>query len=178
MGNRKHSKIDKLPEEQKNTVEQMLLAGSTYSEIVDYLKSEGVGISLSAICRYAKNYNANVQMLNIAQENFRRMQEEMEKYPDLDTTEAILRLASQNIFNALAQTDEKAWEEIEPEQMLKQATGLVRAAAHKKRIDVQTESVRETALEEMKGIVFAAMKQKRPELYADVVKFLNGEKKE
>ena len=37
-GNRKHSKIDKLPPEMKATVEEMILDGSaTYTEIVDYL---------------------------------------------------------------------------------------------------------------------------------------------
>lgn len=47
-GNRKHSKIDALDPALRETVEQMLLSGSTYSEIVDFLGANGVGISVAA----------------------------------------------------------------------------------------------------------------------------------
>ena len=100
-GNRKHSKIDALDPALRETVEQMLLSGSTYSEIVDFLGANGVGISVASVCRYARAYQAEVQMLNMAQENFRRMMDELDKYPDLDTTEAIIRLTSQNLLLSL-----------------------------------------------------------------------------
>ena len=109
-GNRKHSKIDALDPALRETVEQMLLSGSTYSEIVDFLGANGVGISVASVCRYARAYQAEVQMLNMAQENFRRMMDELDKYPDLDTTEAIIRLTSQNLLNALANTSEEDWQ--------------------------------------------------------------------
>ena len=43
--NRRRSigKVDRLPPEPKDTVEQMLLTGSTYKEIVAYLKENGGG---------------------------------------------------------------------------------------------------------------------------------------
>ena len=48
-GNRKHSKIDKLPPEMKATVEEMILDGSaTYTEIVDYLQEHGYSLSVRA----------------------------------------------------------------------------------------------------------------------------------
>ena len=81
-GNRKHSKIDALDPALRETVEQMLLSGSTYSEIVDFLGDNGVGISVASVCRYARAYQAEVQMLNMAQENFRRMMDELDKYPE------------------------------------------------------------------------------------------------
>lgn len=56
-GNRKHSKIDKLPPEMKATVEEMILDGSaTYTEIVDYLQEHGYSLSVSSVCRYAQGY--------------------------------------------------------------------------------------------------------------------------
>ena len=64
-GNRKHSKIDALDPALRETVEQMLLSGSTYSEIVDFLGANGVGISVASVCRYARAYQAEVQMLNM-----------------------------------------------------------------------------------------------------------------
>lgn len=48
-------------------------------------------------------------MLAVAQENFRRMMDELDRYPDLDTTEAIIRLTSQNLLNALAGASEEDW---------------------------------------------------------------------
>ena len=128
-GNRKHSKIDALDPALRETVEQMLLSGSTYSEIVDFLGANGVGISVASVCRYARAYQAEVQMLNMAQENFRRMMDELDKYPDLDTTEAIIRLTSQNLLTALANTSEEDWQGVSIDKMLREANALVRAAA-------------------------------------------------
>ena len=71
--NRKHSKIDGLAPELKATVEQMLLSDATYAEIVDFLEDNGVSISIASVCRYAQDYDANIQALAIAQENFRAM---------------------------------------------------------------------------------------------------------
>lgn len=63
-GNRKHSKIDKLPPEMKATVEEMILDGSaTYTEIVDYLQEHGYSLSVSSVCRYAQGYVENLQTL-------------------------------------------------------------------------------------------------------------------
>lgn len=119
-GNRKHSKIDALDPALRETVEQMLLSGSTYSEIVDFLGENGVGISVASVCRYARAYQAEVQMLNMAQENFRRMMDELDKYPDLDTTEAIIRLTSQNLLTALANTSEEDWQGVSVDKMLRE----------------------------------------------------------
>ena len=119
--NRKHSKIDGLAPELKATVEQMLLSDATYAEIVDFLEDNGVSVSIASVCRYAQDYDANIQALAIAQENFRAMMEELERYPDLDTTEAIIRLTSQNMFKALANTTEEDWQGIKVDKMMKEA---------------------------------------------------------
>ncbi len=122
----------------------MLLSGSTYSEIVDFLGDNGVGISVASVCRYARAYQAEVQMLNMAQENFRRMMDELDKYPDLDTTEAIIRLTSQNLLNARANTSEEDWQGVSVDKMLRsEANALVRAAAYKKRVEIQNQDTTE-----------------------------------
>lgn len=177
-GNRKHSKIDALDPALRETVEQMLLSGSTYSEIVDFLGDNGVGISVASVCRYAQAYQANVQMLAVAQENFRRMMDELDKYPDLDTTEAIIRLTSQNLFNALANASEEDWQGVSIDKMLREANALVRAAAYKKRVELQNQDTTETGLEAVKSLVFEAMARERPDLYKQVNEFLNAKKRE
>lgn len=176
--NRKHSIIDELNPALKEAVEQMLLNGSTYSEIVDFLKENGVGISVASICRYAKNFNANLEALNIAQENFRRMMDELDKYPDLDTTEAIIRLTSQHLFDALAQRDPEEWQNVSVEKMLKETNGLIRAAAYKKRIEIQNQNSMESGLDVVRTLVFEAMSKERPELYQQVSEFLSAKKRE
>ena len=186
--NRKHSKIDGLAPELKATVEQMLLSDATYAEIVDFLEDNGVSISIASVCRYAQDYDANIQALAIAQENFRAMMGELERYPDLDTTEAIIRLTSQNMFNALVNTTEEDWKGIKVDKMMKEATGLIRAAAYKKRVEVQNQDTTEAGLDavELTGIdmengttlVFQAMAKERPDLYAEVTKFLAAKKAE
>lgn len=176
--NRKHSKIDGLASELKATVEQMLLSDATYAEIVDFLEDNGVSVSIASVCRYAQDYDANIQALAIAQENFRAMMEELERYPDLDTTEAIIRLTSQNMFKALANTTEEDWQGIKVDKMMKEATGLIRAAAYKKRVEVQNQTDTEAGLDAVRSLVFEAMAKERPDLYAEVTKFLAAKKAE
>lgn len=176
--NRKHSIIDELDPSLKASVEQMLLSGATYSEIVSFLGKNEVPISAASVCRYARTYHANVEMLNIAQENFRRMMDEMDKYPDLDTSEAIIRLTSQNIFNTLANTDEDDWKNVSIDKMLKESTALIRATAYKKRIEVQNQESFETGIDAVKALVFEVMSKEKPELYQQVNEFLLSKKKE
>lgn len=170
--NRKHSVIDSLPDNQKDIVEQMLLAGRTYSEVVEYLAEHEVQLSISSVCRYARNMAEDAERLRIAQENFRVLTEEMRRYPDLDTTEAIIRLASQSVFRALASTPEEQWETVKPGELLRQANGLIKAAAYKNRLDIQSKTDTEAAMDSIKTMVFEAMSRERPELYQDVKAFL------
>lgn len=176
VSKRKHGKIDDLPPAVRDTVEQMLLSNCRYAEVVDYLADKGISISPSSVCRYAKNYHANVQLLNIAQENMQRMMAEMDKYPDLDTTEAIVRLMSQNVFNALANAPEEAWTEVRLDKLLKESNALIKAAAYKKRIDLQNQTDVDTGINAMKQMVFDAMAHERPELYAQVAEFLESKR--
>jgi hypothetical protein len=176
MGNRKHGVIDGLAPALKETVEEMLLAGSTYTDIVNYLIQNDISISIASICRYAKSYNASVAMLNVAQENFRRMMDELDKYPDLDTTEAMIRLASQNVFNALANTEEDQWAKIDKDKLLSSALGIVRAAAYKKKVDISVKNDMDTGLEAVKNLVWEAMAQENPTLYKEVASYLKTKK--
>lgn len=118
-GNRKHSKIDTLPPEMKATVEEMIMDGSaTYSDIVTYLEQQGYSLSVSSVCRYAQGYVENLQTLQIAQANFRNMLDELERYPDLDTTEALVRVASQNLMTALTSKKDEDWSAVSVDKLM------------------------------------------------------------
>ncbi len=173
IGNRKHSKIDSLDPPLKDTVEQMLLAGVKYSDIVDFLKDNEIEISIASVCRYAKSLNANLHQLKIAQENFRVLMEEMEKYPQLDTTEAIIRLMSHNILDAMQNAEDGYWQSMDPEKMIANVNGLIRASAYKQQIDLKNKDILAQGFDAVKELVFSAMAKEAPELYTKVVEFLD-----
>ncbi len=176
--NRKHSKVDRLPASLKDAVEQMMMAGEKYSDIVDFIKENDFDISIASVCRHAKTLNANLQSIKIAQENFRVLMEEMEKYPQLDTTEAIVRLTSHNMLEAIQNMSSEQWSEIEPEKMLKNVNGLIRAAAYKSKVDLENKDTLGQGFEAVKELVFSAMAKEAPELYSKVVEFLDLKKDE
>ena len=53
-------KIDKLPSDLKDTVDQMLVSGQTYREIVSYLAENGEQLSQAAVSRYASRFLATL----------------------------------------------------------------------------------------------------------------------
>ncbi len=68
MGTRRRTgKIDRLDPQTKDEVEQMLLSGVTYREIVEYLKAKGIQLSRMAVCTYAKKFLPAAQMIHVAQ---------------------------------------------------------------------------------------------------------------
>lgn len=172
MVNRKSSELDGLKPEMRGTVEQMLLSGCTYDDIVDYLRKNDIVIGLDEICRYARSCNASAAMLHMTQQNFQRLTDKMDECPDLDTTEAIVRLACQHVLGALANTDEKDWAKLDKNKLLSAAAGLIRAAAYKKRADHAIRSSAEKELDGLRSTVFEAMGRERPELYREVAAFL------
>ena len=161
---RSTGKVDRLPPELKDTVEQMLLTGCTYKEIVAFLKANGEEMSQMAICTYARKYLATVEMINVAQSNFSMLMDEMNRYPDLDTSEALIRLASHHVLNALTNVDEEQMKEV--------------PAAYKKRIEVQNKENYEAGLEAVQSMVFETMAKDNPELYRQVSAYLNKKKSE
>ena len=98
---RKHSKIDQLEPAVKETVDEMIKTGAYYREIVDYIQSHGVSISLAAVGKYAKNLMSTLDALRLSQENFRAIMEETDRYPDLDMTDGILRLLCNQMLDAI-----------------------------------------------------------------------------
>ena len=171
-------KVDRLPPDLKDTVEQMLLTGCTYKEIVAFLKENGEEMSQMAVCTYARKYLATVEMINVAQSNFSMLMDEMNRYPDLDTSEALIRLASNHVLSALTSVDEEQMMEVPVDKLIRQTNALIRAAAYKKRVEVQVRDSQETGLEAVKSLVFEAMAKEKPELYREVSSWLEKKKRE
>lgn len=172
MNRRKHSKIDGLPDNLRLAVEQMMQADYTYQEIADYIADNGIEISVASVFRHARTLNKTVQDLRMVQENQRVIMEEIAKYPQFDPSEAIIRLVSHQMLEAIRTMTPDKLAKLEPDQLIKQATGLIRASAYKSRAEVLNMADLDAGLEKVKVLVFEAMSKEEPELYAQVSKFL------
>lgn len=179
MGNRKHSKIDALPTDIKEAVEQMILGNYTYRDICNFVQeAANVTLSQTAVCNYAKGLNATVQDLRLASENMRTLTEEMAKYPQLDTTEGIARLISHKVLQAVRELDDEALRTSDPLKLIDRCTGLIRAVAYKNENDTRTKNIKDMAFESFKEEIFDAMASEAPELYAQLVKFISAKKED
>lgn len=178
---RANGTIDKLKPALKDTVDQMLLSGQSYREICEYLAENEVQLTQASVSRYARRFLASANELRIAQENFRMILTETEKYPDLDPAEAILRLASQKAFEALSLISEESWQEATPEKILSIATALARAVAYKKKVDTDVKSDEIIALEANQSLLYENLRKTNPKLYDELVeeiKRMRAEQKE
>lgn len=179
MGNRKHSKIDALPTDIKEAVEQMILGNYTYRDICNFVQeTANVTLSQTAVCNYAKGLNATVQDLRLASENMRTLTEEMAKYPQLDTTEGIARLISHKVLQAVRELDDEALRTSDPLKLIDRCTGLIRAVAYKNENDTRTKNIKDMAFESFKEEIFDAMASEAPELYEQLVKFISAKKED
>lgn len=173
MARRKHSKIDALPPEIKDTVEKMMQADFTYADIADYIKQQGHEISVTSVWRHASTLNATVQSIRMVQENLRVVAEEIGKYPQMNPTEAIIRMLSHQVLEAIQKQTPDKLAQMDPEKLLRESSALIRAAAYKSRIDIQNKDALEAGFEQVKTQFFEAMSKERPDLYTEVSKFLS-----
>lgn len=172
---RKHSKIDSLPADIKEAVEQMIMGDYTYRDVCDFVReTANVTLSEAAVCRYAQGLNASVQEIRLASENMRALTEEMQKFPQLDTTEGIARLVSHKVLQAVQQMDEIALKEADPLKLIEKATALIRAVSLKNSTDIRTANLKNVAFESFKEDIFDAMAKENPELYRSLVQFINS----
>ncbi len=174
--NRKHSIIDSLPTDLKDAVDEMLRSNFTYREIVEYIRKNGTEISMSSVQRYAAGLNETLQSLRMAQENFRAIMDETEKYQNLDVTDGILRLLSGQIFDAINKMPSESLESVDFETLTKNAVALTRAAAYKKNLELKNKEIIDVGSEQFQSLIFEAMAKEKPELYKDVKKFLKEKK--
>lgn len=178
MGRRKHFKIDQLEPDVRETVDEMIKDGVYYCDIVEYIKSQGVTISKSSVGRYAQNLMNMLDTLRICQENFRAIMEETERYPNLDMTDGILRLISNQLLTAINNIPEEQLESLDFETIVKNAVALTRATAYKKNIDIKSKDILEAGADQFRTMLSDAMAAEEPELYKKVRKFIEKKQKE
>lgn len=163
-------KVDRLKPALKDTVDQMLMSGESYREIVRYLSENGENITQSSVCRYAQRFLTDAEQLRISNENWRMIMSEIERYPNIDPAEAILRLASQKVFDAVAALEDEQWDKVSADKLVSQAAALTRAIAYKKGIDLKAKNDEEIALEANQNLLYDTLKRENPKLYSELQK--------
>lgn len=101
---------------------------------------------------------------------------ETEKYKNLDVSDGILRLLSNQVFQNINNMSEDRMNDVNFETLMKNSVALTKAIAYKKKIDVDTKTVLENGMEEFQTAIYEAMAQERPDLYREIKKYLKEKK--
>ncbi len=178
--NRKHSKIDMLDPAVKSEVESMILSNNfTYGDIVEYIQScTGEMISKASVCRYARGLCESLESIRFAQENFKAISAELNRNPNLDTTEGIIQILSHLLLSNIRELSEDDFKNVDPFKIMKQASELIRVAAYKRNLDIKNKEITEMGFDAVKEKVFAIMSRDDPELYKKVSEFIDKKKSE
>ena len=176
MGRRKrrHYAINKLPEEVRATVDEMVKTDFTYREISDYIRNSGNEVSLSAIQRYSANLMDSIEELRISQENFSAIMKEAGQYDAIDFTEPVIRLLCGQLLAKISKLSDT---EIAPEELLKHTVALIRAIAYKQNSDYRNTPIFDAVSKEFDRVVFGAIYDEKPELYKELKDFINSKTK-
>lgn len=98
--------------------------------------------------------------------------EETEKYKNLDVSDCILRLLSNQVFQSINNFSEEQLQSVDFDTLMKNAVALTRAIAYKKKIDIDSKDVLENGAEQFQAMLYDAMADERPELYREIKKYL------
>lgn len=101
----------------------------------------------------------------------------MDRYPDLDITDGILQLLSNQLLDAINKMPEEKLGELDFQSVAKNAVALARAAAYKKNVDIKTKGTLENGADQFMSYIYEVMAAKDPELFKKVRKFIKNETK-
>ena len=178
MARRKRSKIDRLEPEFKATVEEMIVSNQfSYAEIAEYIhENTGQTISKQAVCTHAHGLCESLETLRMAQENFKIVMQELNKYPDLNSTEGIIQLMAYKLFTSVEQVTQDDLKKTDPLKLMKQASELVRVAAYKRNLDLKNKDMYEAGFDAVRDKFFHGLAKDNPKLYAELSEYLDEQK--
>ena len=89
-----------------------------------------------------------------------------------------MRIASQNLMSALASKKDEDWSKVGVDKLMNQISGLTRAVAYKKRVELQNKTDLEAGADDIKTALWTAMAKERPDLYKQVSAYLDRKTQE
>ncbi len=127
MTRRAHSKIERLPPEIKRAVNDLLVGGATYDQIVAWLREKGEAISHSAVGRYGKGFDVKLQNLRLAREQAQAIVSQIGDRPATELQEAAQQLAVQKLLEHLLEVG--SFEELKTKDVFQAVAALGRSTA-------------------------------------------------
>ena len=175
--NRKRGKIDKLPYTLREAVDMMVQnpADYTYDDIVAYIRENGFEVSRSAVGRYAQSLNASLENVMLISENFRAINDELQKYPELDTVEALCRVTSYKLLEAVQSMPVEDLKDSDALKLIAKVPSLVRAVSYKADMTQKMKDVGDLAYDALKDKIFEDMRSQDPELYNRFLQFVKSQ---
>jgi predicted transcriptional regulator len=161
------SKIDELPEELRDQVNNMIIdVNYTYTEISNFLAQKGYDVSRSSIGRYALRKNAVVQRFREAQEQTKILVDAVKNNPEGDYTEATMQMLMTRLTEKIAVAEEE-FENLDMGEAGRLIVALSRTKAYKDRVRQEMRKKVDLAFEKMESEILKVIKG-APELAADL----------
>ena len=161
------STVDRLPDEVRAELDLRLAdTANTYSELSDWLKSEGYEISRSAIGRYAIRTTTAAQRVAETIQRTQAIAKAVEEHPDLDYTKAASLVYVDGLMRRLS-TAEDEFDEIPLDKAGRLLASFSRNETYEKRTRAELRKKAELAFDQLETELTAAIRQ-HPELSSEL----------
>lgn len=160
---RRHHKVEQLPPEIKQLVDQMLAKGHTYEEVVEAVRAAGESIGKSSVGRYYTKYAAAAERIQKAREAMASAIDLVRDRPDTDLGQFASAIMMQSLADRLAQATSEDFEEIPMEKVGRIIADLQKADVARERLKLAHNKGVDAALAIVKAQLRAEMGG-RPEL--------------
>lgn len=161
------STVDRLPDEVRAELDLRLSdTANTYSELSDWLKSEGYEISRSAIGRYAIRTTTAAQRVAETIQRTQAIAKAVEEHPDLDYTKAASLVYVDGLMRRLS-TAEDEFDEIPLDKAGRLLASFSRNETYEKRTRAELRKKAELAFDQLETELTAAIRQ-HPELSGEL----------
>ena len=161
------STVDRRPDEVRAELDLRLAdTANTYSELSDWLKSEGYEISRSAIGRYAIRTTTAAQRVAETIQRTQAIAKAVEEHPDLDYTKAASLVYVDGLMRRLS-TAEDEFDEIPLDKAGRLLASFSRNETYEKRTRAELRKKAELAFDQLESELTAAIRQ-HPELSGEL----------
>lgn len=156
---RRHHKVEQLPPEIRQLVDQMLANGHTYEEVVEAVRRAGETIGKSSVGRYYSKYAAAAERLQKAREAMSAVIEAVQDRPDTDLAQAASSIMMQALLDRVALASSGEFEDMSLHQVGKLIADLQRAdvarerlkLAHNRGVDAAVAVIKQQLRNELAG---------------------------
>jgi hypothetical protein len=172
--NHSHGKVERLPAELRQAVENQLAQGATYTEITQYLSKMGEQVSVSAVGRYAAPYIKQLDALRAARQYAKMITEDNPDRPSTEIHEAANAIATQQLMACLL--DENTSDK-DRARLMNIVANLQKAQVSNEKIKIDSRKAREemkVAMDALKVKVFEEIGAEHPELAEAIMKIADN----